>query len=307
VVVLAVGADRSAAQSVRQEKPGHGKPPRYEFISVELPNSQGALGLTTLTDINNRGELVGGFAAADAEGFLISERRGVVRMRCPDVTFQTAPLGINNFGLVAGFCDTRGFIRGRNGRFLFIEADGAFYTEARGINDRNQVVGYFRDTTGFHPFVWQAGVLRVLDLAVPGEPNLDFFPSGINNHGQIVGMAVDRTCGCNERGFVSNLRDGEVTFIAVPGSTITIVNAINDRGQLAGFYVDASQQHHGFVLDDGRVTTIDAPFAGAVLTEVAGINNRGDLVGRYGVTEPVPANYGFVAVATGRRQATPPK
>jgi hypothetical protein len=278
--------------------PGRHTPARYHFVSVEIPSSSGVLGLTTLTSIHNRGAFVGGFAAADVEGFLVSDRRGLERIRCPDVTFQTVPADINDAGIIAGFCDTRGFVRTRRGRFIFIEAPDAFYTEARGINDRNQVVGHYRLPTGFHGFVWEAGIFRRLDLSFADEPGLTLLPSRINNLGQIVGTAVDLTCGCNVRSFLADLRDGSVRAIAIPGSVTTLANDINDRGQIAGTYIDENDRRHGFILDRGHVATIDVPFAEASFTDVAGINDRGDVVGRYLVAEPVIANFGFVAIRT---------
>jgi probable HAF family extracellular repeat protein len=64
--------------------------------------------------------------------------------------------------------------------------------------------------------------------------------------------------------------------------------AINDPGQIVGFFEDSSFLLHGFLRDkDGTFSIIDIP--GAVLTEPHAINDPGDIVGREG-------NDGFLAV-----------
>lgn len=52
----------------------------------------------------------------------------------------------------------------------------------------------------------------------------------------------------------------------------TFVKAINDAGEVVGYYQTVTATH-GFVLDANRFVTIDAP--GVSLTEVTGINNHG--------------------------------
>lgn len=61
---------------------------------------------------------------------------------------------------------------------------------------------------------------------------------------------------------------------------------LNDRGQVAGTYVDADTgASHGFLRDkSGRFTRFDAP--GAIDTYVAEINDRGQIVGTACDSEP---------------------
>jgi probable HAF family extracellular repeat protein len=54
---------------------------------------------------------------------------------------------------------------------------------------------------------------------------------------------------------------------------------INNSGQVAGFYTDASGDYHGFTKNGSIYQTID--IAGASNTEVLGENNLGQLVGTY--------------------------
>ena len=48
------------------------------------------------------------------------------------------------------------------------------------------------------------------------------------------------------------------TEINFPGSTATNPTAINDSGQIAGWYADANSEH-GFLWDNGTSTAIDGP------------------------------------------------
>jgi hypothetical protein len=46
----------------------------YIFTSVDIPTPSGQFGFTALRDINDRGEIVGEFLAADSFGFLLDEK-----------------------------------------------------------------------------------------------------------------------------------------------------------------------------------------------------------------------------------------
>jgi probable HAF family extracellular repeat protein len=65
-----------------------------------------------------------------------------------------------------------------------------------------------------------------------------------------------------------------------PGSIQTNANGINSRGQIVGYYADASSGiSHGFRDDNGVLTTLDFPDAGN--TVAFGINKDGKIVGGY--------------------------
>jgi probable HAF family extracellular repeat protein len=70
---------------------------------------------------------------------------------------------------------------------------------------------------------------------------------------------------------------------------------INARGQIVGFYTDANNVTHGFLLSGGQYTTLDDPNAGAGAfqgTVAEGINARGQIVGVY--TDASNVNHGFL-------------
>jgi hypothetical protein len=89
--------------------------------------------------------------------------------------------------------------------------------------------------------------------------------------------------------------DGTFTPINVPGAQFdgTGLADVNNVGQIVGNFVDRSGSDHGFIYTRGTFTTIDAP--GAFATFVQGINDAGDIVGRFDDKTGV---HGFVRVGT---------
>jgi probable HAF family extracellular repeat protein len=78
-----------------------------------------------------------------------------------------------------------------------------------------------------------------------------------------------------------------------PGSTYTQGSAINDSGEIVGWYQDSSGLTHGFLRTAfGEIVTFDPP--GAAETVPTGINNRGDIVGYFSDSATPAATHGFV-------------
>src|SRR5438552_10549418 len=73
------------------------------------------------------------------------------------------------------------------------------------------------------------------------------------------------------------LAQGTYTQIDVPGSAQTVSYGINFGGDISGWYVDARNNFHGFLLSGGTYTTIDYP--GSDFTAFYGINNLSQVVG----------------------------
>src|SRR5215510_8037824 len=77
--------------------------------------------------------------------------------------------------------------------------------------------------------------------------------------------------------------------IDVPPSLSTTVFGINTNRDIVGAYETpfppefglppSFKWFHGFVMRNGKLTTIDAP--GAILTQIRGINSEGDIVGTF--------------------------
>ena len=149
----------------------------------------------------------------------------------------------------------------------FVDVPGASATVVIGVNDGDDVVGYYLDKAfAYHAFARQAG--RYRDLNVPGSAFAA--PSAINDVGEIAGYYWDAV---GAHGFT--LSAGRYQTIDVPGSIGTVVNNLNAWGDLVGIYVDAAGGQHGFRYHAGHFATIDVP--GSAASAVTGINDRGDM------------------------------
>ena len=82
----------------------------------------------------------------------------------------------------------------------------------------------------------------------------------------------------------------QITTFDAPGAGTTsfqgtVPLAINDSGEIVGYFVDSNNVYHGFIRSaDGAFTTFDAPGAGTGYsqgTEPSGIGDEGQVVGFY--------------------------
>lgn len=198
--------------------------------------------------------------------------------------------GINDAGQVVGqfrqFTDPTCTGVGCNFSTVGFELSGATYTtllpasataaSAGGINNADQVVGYFQfPTIDDHGFLWDGSTYTTVD--VPGA--VDTVASGINDAGQVVGYFDGSDPGSQaSQAFVF---DGSTfTTLNVPGADPTAFTgafSINSVGQVVGSFSDGSGTYHGFLKTGEAYTTLDVP--GAVYTLAQGINNTGQIVG----------------------------
>jgi parallel beta-helix repeat protein/probable HAF family extracellular repeat protein len=70
-----------------------------------------------------------------------------------------------------------------------------------------------------------------------------------------------------------------IRTIDYPGAVNTRATGINDAGDIVGFYADAAQKTHAFLLKQGKFTSLD--FAGSTATQASAINSAGDIAGYY--------------------------
>src|SRR5215475_9539181 len=73
--------------------------------------------------------------------------------------------------------------------------------------------------------------------------------------GQIVDFCRDVPPG---HGFLRG-KTGFTTIDAPGAATETVLFDINNRGQIVGGYIDATEARHSFLLDDGVLTTFAVP------------------------------------------------
>jgi len=139
--------------------------------------------VTRLSGINDAGQIIGSFVQIDAFAASYLYSNGT-NYRLPGGGY-----GINNAGQVVGPCGgspscpyVNGFLYA-NGTFTTIAFPGASSTTPTGINNLDEIVGYYSDTSGQHGFTYLNGTFNTFDL--PGS--LATMPLGVNDLGEIVG------------------------------------------------------------------------------------------------------------------------
>jgi hypothetical protein len=197
---------------------------------------------------------------------------------------------------------------------IIYEVPESTLTVGHGINDRRQVVGYFRSPpTGIH----RQGFVR--------EANGIFGGGGFGGGGAGGQFNVVTNSGCIAGSFGTDPQvddpnhgvifcpNGDVITFDVPGSIRTYPDGLNALGQASGYFDDSSGSHGfirnpGFNPDDHRVCdgrgkavqcpfiTFDAP--GSVGTFPGRINDRGLVTGSYNDADN--NTHGFIRDAYGR-------
>lgn len=210
---------------------------------------------TVLGDPNNAGIVIGNFGDAAQHVVLLDAETGTWTP-LPDIPNLQINLGdgINNRGIGTGVACAGNFVTVIFANCVSWTWDGRAYsffqhpdasianggTTANGINDRNQVAGYFTDASAInHGFVKDGDDFSTID--VPGATNT--FGFDINDRGEVVGYYIDQ--GGIFHGFVE--RNGNFATVDFPGATQTLINGNDARGDLAGAWFDANSVEHGFV------------------------------------------------------------
>jgi len=217
----------------------------------------------------------------------------------------TIPRGINKSGEIAGdYLDANGrfggFLQQQDGSFitlnLFIGSNPSrWQTRGVGLNDSGSMIGYItiagagetgyiRKSDGTVTFFNNGGdVPPAAQLSVAGEPAplpecVDAVePMSINEAGRITG-SVHCTLG-----FLRKRNGNQTSFRVTVGSDAadTLPQAINDQGQIAGYYAPQSfGVTSGFLRHrNGNVITFDVP--GAIATRAKVINDSSQIAGNY--------------------------
>jgi probable HAF family extracellular repeat protein len=149
--------------------------------------------------------------------------------------------------------------------------DFGFDGEARGINDRGDVVGEGRLTPfAFHPFLWRNG--RVTDLGVLERGEREYGrATDINDRGQVVGFSVVNQDPEQSGGHAFLWQNGTLTDLD-PYGVDSAATAINNRGQIIGTRY-TTEGRRAFLWQNGVMTDLGAG-------NPQDINDRGQVIGQ---------------------------
>lgn len=239
----------------------------YSFQTIndpaDFPPPPGAGGLTftNLMGITTNGETIPGFYGSGQAG---DPNTGFV-LTLPSKTFTPV-----NPTFVPPFNTMQTQITAVNGNGTTFT--GYTYPSNLGVAFDPQF-GFYEDARGFHmvnnPLTPNCGVMGNCDPGVITENQL----IGVNNSNISVGFYNDEHG--DSHGYTFNINTQTFSDIndPIPNAVSTVTAAINNFGDIAGFYTDSSNVIHGFIDDNGTFTTVDP--TGSTETELLGLNDNG--------------------------------
>ena len=254
--------------------------PEFTFTAIDVPKAT----LTTASGVNARGDVVGSYRDANnrVHGYVL--RKGeftTIDVPFPGVV-NTEARGISPDGDIVGTyriagerpVDIHGFLLTKHGEFVRADFPGRKNTIPQRISPDGTIYGCYHDDDTMASMKGMAmGPGGTSETAIEASMHNGASPDGR----RIAGLFTDMMTG-RQDGYL--IEDGAVTVIRVPESTMTAAWDMNPAGDIVGVYRNASG-FHGFVLRDGRYTSVDVPFQGARDTRAVGINALGWIVGTY--------------------------
>src|SRR5579863_8498413 len=203
-----------------------------------------------------------------------------------DVTFNQL-LGIDNHGAIVGYFGSGAQGHANKGYRLYLpygqgnysneNFPGSVQTQVTGLNDVGVTVGFWSTqntanmTNNNFGFYRAGGHYHNVNFPTGdnASPQVDQL-LGVNDHDVAVGFYTNGQ-GSN-RGYTYNIRTRSFTRVLVPGApageagpSLTAA-AINNAGDVAGFYAKSSSQTDAFLrLHNGRFITLAVP--GASMTQ----------------------------------------
>jgi hypothetical protein len=212
-----------------------------------------------------------------------------------DLTFNQL-LGINDSGVIAGYFGSgaaghpnKGYLLlpPYQGNYVNENFPGSVQTQVTGLNNRGVTVGFWSSMNNAnqvndnHGFVDAGGHFRTADFPTgsPATPPVDQL-LGVNDNDVAVGFYTDANG--NNHGYEYNIGQHRFSTVAEAGVTNLTAAAINDAGDVAGFYVNSAGTTDGFLkTHHGQFIGLAVP--GAASTMALGVNNLDEVVGVYTV------------------------
>jgi hypothetical protein len=287
---------------------------QYQFRTID---NRADPTFNQLLGINQDGVIAGYFGSGATghpnQGYLLHAGHGqqsYLSENWPEST-QTQVTGLNNHGVTVGFWSSMNTADQMNDNRAFVSYHGYFIDgdyptsnpasppvdQLLGVNDHNIAVGFYNDGDG-NTNAYSFNIRRNQFSAVTPAGVTNPTAAGINDRGDIAGFGTDSTGDVSNGSAVGFLlrRDGKVTILNVPGSSMTQALGINDNDEVVGVYQQGSGDSattHGFTWSPMHgFQTVDAP-SGVGATTINGVNDMGQLVGFY--TDGAGNTDGFLA------------
>jgi probable HAF family extracellular repeat protein len=216
----------------------------YSYKELDFPGSSEVLARS----INDSGAVVGlYFGTISYGGFLYGSDGQYSTLPTPFLG-ESDPQAINNLGNIVGdnfWID--------NGTYEGLFAPGAISgeTSAVSLNNSNEIIGFYFDSSGRNGFSYIGG--NYTNINVPNATGYTS-PTAINDSGEIVGYYTE-TGVSGSFGFIYN--DGTYVTIPTPENAYSLVpEAVNASGEITGFYENDDTSTNAFVYADGKLTTL---------------------------------------------------
>ncbi len=262
---------------------GHGflRSPEGKFTTFDVAG--GLIGTTTPIALNLEGAIVGyyldpnflfhAFLRRPDGSFTTWVGPGSCDTNGSEGCYGSAAFSINIFGTIAGgYQDNsanqvgHGLVRNPQGKLTTYDAPGAGTGPGQGtgspgtsrpLNQFGAIASYYTDASnvvhGYLRSPW--GEITTFDVPGEGPQGIGCYSDcsvGLNDWGAITGYYLDANNVYH--GFVRSPQ-GKVTTFDAPGADTTPGSyngtfpvSINDQGAITGYYLDAKNVNHGFLL-----------------------------------------------------------
>jgi hypothetical protein len=226
------------------------------FLALDLGDPAGSANA-----INKNGEIVG---VANGAAFSMPSATGALTMLSPFSSTSSLALGVSDMGAIVGQyaaadgTHSPGFVDVGGTFSMVVPTSATVQTFVQGINAAGLAVGFYsEDGTTQHGFMLDTVGNH---LTILPDPSTSRTANGALVLTQFLGVNAGKkavgyyqTTDNSQYGFLFDLSTMTYTFLDHPdaapvnGVQITQITGIDDAGEIAGFFIDASGNTHGFV------------------------------------------------------------
>jgi len=215
------------------------------ITTIDVPGSSS----TSASALNDNGDIVGGFRDSNGVGHaFLRKSSGEFVSFDPSGSLGTAATGINNDGLIMGYycftacaSESTGFVRSADGTITPFSVKGAARIVPSAVNSKGEIAGRYMDDWGA-----SYGFVRTAKGKIVTFAECSFVP-GLNDTGWAVGASSTVNGGFHgclraPNGTISSFDDPKAS------GNETSPNSINTARYVTGWYADAHDHYHGFIV-----------------------------------------------------------